>query len=591
MPTKTTKEMPVAMTFIQKTLVHICLIILVGCFVYSNTFHVPFVFDDESGIYKNITIRDAGYITKASLPEIVSSSRPVGQMTFTLNYALNGLDVFGYHIMNLLIHLGCGILVYRLVVLILKTRNFAQHFQKPDGRVINVPGVIALFAALLFVSHPIQTQAVTYIVQRFTSLCTFFYLMSFVLYVQSRLSASLNCRYTLYMISIIIAILAMKTKEIAFTLPLMVILCEFMFFRGEIRKRIIYLIPLTLTMIIIPLSLIIGIQGSPSAEIGGIIDGMTKGASLNSISQLDYLNTQFRVIVTYIRLLFLPVNQNLDYDYPIYETFFTFPVFSSFLLLLGIFVCGVYLLYRSYNSDDEGRSWMRMMSFGIFWFFVTISLESSIIPIADVINEHRLYLPSVGFFIFIMGGIMWIRGRSRNRLMMDRIILATLVLVVISLSGATYARNVVWQDEVKLWEDVVKKSPAKARAHYNMHESLGRAYLNQDRFADALEQFQAALKIKDDFADPHKRLGYTYLKLGNFNKALEEYQTAVKYEPNSFEIHFNLGNVYLNMTRVKEAIQEFQLAAKLDPYDAETCLKLKTMQSVNGGSMGTGKAR
>ena len=133
------------------------------------------------------------------------------------------------------------------------------------------------------------------------------------------------------------------------------------------------------------------------------------------VSRWDYLNTQFRVIVTYIRLLFFPVNQNLDYDYPIYRTFFTPPVFLSFLFLLGIFCWGIYLLYRSYKSDQANRFWYRLIAFGIFWFFVTLSVESSIIPIQDVIYEHRLYLPSVGFFMAIMSGIVFIYVRLANR--------------------------------------------------------------------------------------------------------------------------------------------------------------------------------
>lgn len=582
LPAGKTGNIPIAITFIQKPFTHVILIILLGLLVYSNTFQTPFVFDDEIGVSKNITIRDLGYITEAYGSGLISLTRPIGQMTFTLNYVLNGLDVAGYHILNLLIHLGCGLLVYRLLILILKTGELARYFQKPDSEVFRIPGLISLLAALLFVSHPIQTQAVTYIVQRFTSLATFFYLMSFVLYLESRFSASTKGRYAFYGLSLITAVLAMKTKEISFTLPLLIILVEFMFFRGEIRKRIIYLIPLTLTMIIIPLSLIAGMQGSSQTGIGRALDEMAKGASLSSISRSDYLFTQFRVIVTYIRLLFLPVQQNLDYDYPIYETFFTFPVFSSFLFLLSIFVWGVYLLYRSYSRDEERRGMLRLMSFGIFWFFITISMESSIIPIADVINEHRLYLPSVGFFIFIMSGIIWVAGRQQNRLINDKTILSVLVVVVIVLSGIAYARNVVWQDEVKLWEDVVKKSPAKPRAQYNLHESSGRYYLNQGRYMDALSEFQVVLKLKADFADPHKNLGYTYLKLRQFNKALEEYQTALKYEPNSYEIHFNLGNIYFSMARAKEAVQEYQLAVKLNPHDTEARRKLEALQSGYG---------
>jgi tetratricopeptide (TPR) repeat protein len=182
----------------------------------------------------------------------------------------------------------------------------------------------------------------------------------------------------------------------------------------------------------------------------------------------------------------------------------------------------------------------------------------------------------------VMAGVVWVRGRLGNRLVMDGAILGVLVLLVISLSVAAHARNLVWQDEVKLWEDVIKRSPTNARAQYNRHESLGRAYLSQNRFTDALQEFQSALKIKADFADPHKNLGYAYMKLRDFSKALEEYQTAIKYEPNSFESHYNLGNVYLNIARNEEAMKEYQLASKLDPSHADACRKLEYLRRVTG---------
>ncbi len=456
------KEVVWSAAFIQRPVIQVLMIVVIGFLVYSNTFRAPFVFDDESSIYKNIAIRDAGSFTKGAVPGILFNSRVVGQMSFALNYAVNGLNVVGYHIVNLLIHLGSALFVYWLVVLTFRTPYFSGYVQQPADGFFDSRRFVALFTALLFVSHPVQTQAVTYIVQRYASLATLFYLLSLVMYIKSRLSESPKTRYAFYALSFVAAVLSMKTKEISFTLPVMILLYEFMFFRGDIKKRLLYLVPLVLTMAIIPLSMV---WGRGSLTDTGVIDKVIEGASLNIISRGDYLNTQFRVIVTYVRLLFLPINQNLDYDYPIYSTFFNPQVFLSFLFLLTVFVWGIYLVYSSFRPDKGERYWFRLFSFGIFWFFITLSVESSVIPIADVIFEHRLYLPSAGFFLAVMSGVMWMRGRFGKMAMIRKAVLPVMVIVVMGLSVTAYARNMVWQDEVTLWEDVVKKSPKSYRAN------------------------------------------------------------------------------------------------------------------------------
>jgi tetratricopeptide (TPR) repeat protein len=566
--TRKTVKLTNAVAWIQNSSVHVLFIILIAFLVYSNSFESPFYFDDAPNIVKNISVKYS--LFRDEIGTLIAGSRTFGFLTFALNYKLHGLDVRGYHVVNLIIHLINSLLVYRLILLTFRTPYLSGYIQEAGNRSHNLPGIAALFTALLFVSHPIQTQAVTYIVQRFASLATLFYLLSLVLYIRFRSSETLKSKYAFYILSIVAAILAMKTKEIAFTLPVMIILYEFIFFRGEIKKRIIYLIPLVLTMIIIPLSLFTGIQGASSAESGGIIDEITKGASLNSISRWDYLETQFRVIVTYIRLLFLPVNQNLDYDYPLYKSFFNFPVFSSFLLLLAIFVWGVYLLYRSSNSDKEEKYLFRVMSFGIFWFFITLSVESSIIPIADVIYEHRLYLPSVGFFIFIMGGLIWIKDRWRNRLILDQPILIVLALIVIGSAVAAHARNTVWQDETKLWEDVVKKSPNKARGH----NSLGIIYQKQGYTDAALKEYTKALILNPKYAFAYSNMGSVYEKMNLTDQAIANYQRALKINDNLAEVHFNLGNVYYKLQRIDDAVGEYVKAVKIKPYYDEAYYNL-----------------
>ncbi|MEF9427495.1 MAG: hypothetical protein L0956_10155, partial [Candidatus Mariimomonas ferrooxydans] len=257
----------------QKPVVHMVLIIVLSLLAYSNTFQGSFSFDDGRFIVKNPVVKDLSYFTESSKLmghhiHYVLKNRFMGYFTFALNYKLHGLDVTGYHIFNLLIHIINALLVYLLVII-----SFKTHFLNKSP-IKGYSGYIALSAALLFACHPVQTQAVTYIYQRVTSLATLFYLLSLVMYIKARLSSTSASTLTCYAVSFISAVLAMRTKEIAFTLPVMITLYEFMFLRGKIKTRLLYLVPILLTMLIIPLTLIN--LDTPVGELIGDVSEATK---------------------------------------------------------------------------------------------------------------------------------------------------------------------------------------------------------------------------------------------------------------------------------------------------------------------------
>lgn len=523
----------------HKSLFHVAAIIFLVLLVYSNTLDAPFQFDDYDNIVHNPAIKDLRYFTGTRASGFQSfdalTSRFIGYLSFVLNYYLHGLDLTGYHIVNLVIHIINALLVYWLVILTFSTPYFAnrQNSAHQHGDHSLPANLMALFSALLFASHPIQTQAVTYIVQRFASLATLFYLLSLVSYIKWRISffQALNsgpgsrklkpASFLIYLASVLSAVLAMKTKEIAFTLPIIITLYEFMFFEGTIKKRVLWLTPLILTVLIIPLSLI-----SVDKPLGEIINDMSEGTRLQSpLSRWDYLFTQFRVIVTYIRLIFLPVNQNIDYDYPAYHSFFDAEVFLSFLFLLSVAGLAIFLLCRSRLAPSASR----LAAFGIFWFFITLSVESSVIPIADVIYEHRVYLPSIGFFTALISAIgtageKW--GSMAEYTV--KVAVSIMLTVVLALSATAYVRNDYWRDGIRLWIKAVEASPDKARSHFN----LGLAYLDKRRFDEAIKEFQIVLKQLPDFAKAHNNLGLIYIDQGRTDDAIKEFQAVLKINPN-----------------------------------------------------------
>lgn len=572
--------------FFRRPAVHILIIIAVGFLIYSNTFHVPFVYDDTSFIVENPAIKDFSYFKNPwevlTIPTVASNyrtqfiTRIFANFTFALNYAWHGLDVGGYHVFNLVVHLTNALLVYLLVLVTFRTPFFSSRFGPAGPDSAHYAGLIALFSALIFVSHPVQTQAVTYITQRFASLVTTFYLLSIILYVKSRLSASSGTRIFLYAAAVVSVICAMLTKENAFTLPFAIVLYEVMFLDGKPGKRILHLLPIIATMIIIPL---IVLKAHGMLDQMRAVDDELKIAGVPPRSRWDYLITQFRVLMTYTRLLVFPVNQNLDYDFPIFTSLLTPSVFISFLFLILMFSCSIYCFYLSKRSDMKDRHELRLVSYGMLWFFITLSIESSVIALDNVIYEHRIYLPSAMLIAAFTTFLFWSAERIKKRLpMMGKAVIPVLVLIVLVFSGATYARNRVWQNGISLWEDTVKKSPGKARAYYN----LGVFYSKNNRLEDAIGAYQAAIRIYPGFAAAHSDLGAIYGKQGRLEDAGKELKSALKINPDFAEAHINMAVLFEKQGRMQEAAEELKTALDIDPYNAFTHTNLGVIYAKQG---------
>ena len=221
----------------------------------------------------------------------------------------------------------------------------------------------------------------------------------------------------------------------------------------------------------------------------GLLALLENLTATNEISRHDYLVTQFRVIATYIRLLFIPVNQTVDHHYPVYRSILDAEVAASLALIVLLLAAAAYLCILS-----RGRApYLRLVSFGIFWFFITLSVESSFIPIIDVMFEHRLYLPSIGVILAVCAACLHALESMPLESHHDAQATAAglLVVLVVALSSATYARNRVWQNELTLWSDAIAKKPGNPRG-YNM---VGSYYRTHFRVFDAIPYFRKALEV------------------------------------------------------------------------------------------------
>jgi len=349
----------------------------------------------------------------------------------------------------------------------------------------------------------------------------------------------------------------MKSKETAFTLPLLIVLVEFLFFAGNRRRRTALLLPFLLTLVIIPLSML---KLGSAGELIGDVSAATRLET--DLTRGDYLLTEFTVITTYLRLLLLPMNQNLDYDYPVYRSLLVPEVAVSFLLLASIVAAALFLLRHERRRPSPGR----LVSFGILWFFVTLSVESSVIPIADVIFEHRLYLPSVGFFLSLTTALFWGAERLKSRwAFSERALVSFLAVAVVLCGGLGFRRNMIWQTETGIWEDVIQKSPEKARG-YN---GPGLAYLDKGQYEAAVRAFTTAVSIYPTYGSALNNLGSAWYHLGSLDRAVEAQTKAIGAQPNNAVFRDGRGVSLTAMGAYDRAVEDFTKAIALDPAYAK----------------------
>ncbi len=378
---KTEKEKAKKITLYDSTyfnLAAFCLIAVMVLIAYSNTFTASFHFDDGPAISENATIKRVSLDT---IRTIVLGARPVVYLSIMLNYQLSGLNVIGWHIFNIGIHIATSFLVYLFILRTLTMPALkAKYAEKAKW--------MALFGALLFGVHPIQTETVTYIISRSELLAAFFYLGAILLFI----SGSQTGKWRYYAAAFLSSVLAMGSKEWAVTLPAVIFLYDYLILsEGNIgtalsRWRAYILLVLSWGVLVRTVSLF-----SANSSVGFNIS--THSSSGTALTAWTYLLTSFNVVWTYVRLLFLPINQNIDYDYPIAKTLLEFPTLLSFMGHLAAAGGAFWLFWKKRRV---------LVPFGVAWFYITLSPVQSFVPLTDVIFEHRLYLPSIGFFLVLV---------------------------------------------------------------------------------------------------------------------------------------------------------------------------------------------
>jgi tetratricopeptide (TPR) repeat protein len=494
----------------------------------------PQKFDDAPNIQNNPHIR----LTKLTLEGIKragfesrSSSRPVANISFALNYYFHQYNVAGYHLVNILIHITTGILLYLFVKTTLNIPSVHSRY----GTYLWLP----FLTALLWAVHPINTQSVTYIVQRMNSMAAMFYVLSLFLYARARLAEKRKRKVVLFTGCIFAGVLALGSKQIAGTLPLFIVLYEWYFIQEMSRTWLRrHLFHLAIVLVVFGLMAIMYLGVDP-------LEWVLSRYEVKDFTLSQRLLTEFRVVVHYLSLLIFPhpSRLNLDYDFPLSNSLID-PITTLFSIIgiAGLLGFAIYLAKRE-----------RLLSFCILWFLGNLVIESSFIPLA-VIFEHRTYLPSVLLiFVFVVIGYRYMKP------MWLRLGVACVVILVFSLW--TYERNSVWSDDVGFFKDCVAKSPKKARPHL----SLGFALEQRGKLKEAMTHYSEALRLKPDYAEAHYNQAGVLMEQEKFKEAMSHYSEALRIKPDYAKAHYNLGVALSRLERFEEAARHFSEALRLNP--------------------------
>ena len=495
----------------------ILLVFFLTFIVYSNSLGGKFVSDDEYFVVKNVNIKSLrnapDFFLNRSAVAFADLSldvyRPVTTLSYALDYFFWKLNTFGYHIVNVLFHSSNAALLCVFLYAL-----FGDIW-------------IAVFASLFFALHPVQTEVVAWISGRSSVLCLFFYLSALLLYIRGRILPSL----ALFAVSLF-------AKEMAITLPILLVAYDLHFPKEEPSRRKIYgYIPY---FAIVAAFILVRALVLKRVSQCGWWGGNPYYTFLSmSVSFLDY-----------IKLLILPVKLCAFYITSVYTTVFHPKVLTG-ILLLAASLLSIPLVFK--------RS--KRISFFICWFFITILPVSNIVPLKALMAERFLYIPSIGFCVILAA----VLRRQKKAIAM-----AAAVSIVVIYSLLTMARNEDWRSPVLLAKSVIRVSPQNTWGY----SCLGSAYLGDENYKEAEKALKKAIALSQDYSSPKTALGFCYIKSGKYNEAISLLEESLKLDPRNLETMNLLGVCYGSVKKYDEAIKQFENSIAVDPTFVNAYLNL-----------------
>ena len=458
-------------------LIQVTLIIIMGFAVYSNSLKGEFIRDDINLVKYNTYIKDWSKVLNifmenagsGSLARVKSDAyRPLQMFTYMIDYSIWGLNVLGYHITNTLLHILVALLIYWLIYILYNNR------------------LLSFFTSIIFVVHPVNTEAVSYISGRGDPLSASFILLCIIFYIKYLHSESIG----LYLSILLSCILAILSKENALILPILLLLYHYAF-----KKRIKLKLFLP-TLSIIFIYILLRVTSLTSFYYG--LDAL-----------LHRVPGFFVAITQYSRILLFPINLHMEYGNKIFG-------FTEPKALFGLLIFLSLLIYAFTKRNSY-----KMFFFSVYWFFIAVLPTSSIYPVtAFYMAEHWLYLPSIGFFLILANGLSLLYKTPRTRF----VAAGLLVCSLFSYSYLTIRQNNYWREEISFYERTLKYAPFSA----NVYNDLGSAYLNRGNIEKAIDQFQKAIENDSNFAIAHFNLAISYFQQKKYDLAIKHCDRAIE---------------------------------------------------------------
>jgi protein O-mannosyl-transferase len=513
----------------------LALTILVAATVaaYANSLQGPFVFDDFPSIVGNPSIVRlfSPQVLLAPPDAVTVTGRPVVNLTLAINFAMGGLAVEGYHIVNLAIHVLAALALFGVVRRTLLLPKLSTAFAAASTG-------LALTVALLWALHPLQTESVTYIVQRTESLVGLFYLLTFYCYVRAATEARARAWSV---VAVAACVLGMASKEVMASAPLLVLLYDRIFitgsFKDSLRQRRGLWLGLAATWVLV---IVVFLASGSRGGSAGFGLGMGAWA---------YARTQFGCIVHYLRLAFWPNPLVLDYGNDVVRQAGQIVPYA-FLVFLLLATTAILLVRRP------------PLGFLGVWFFAILAPTSSIIPLAGQTQaEHRMYLPLVAVVVLVVLAIYRLAERAK----VVRPAMALVPVAALALGWGTFKRNQDYQSELALWDGSVRHGPPNYRALLNR----GNAFLAKGQNAEAIKDYDKSIALAPRYTKAYNGRGNALRGEGRFDEAIADYSKAIALSPDFAEAYNGRGSAFGALGQLDAAIKDFDKAIALVPDSEE----------------------
>lgn len=533
-----------------------------GLYVWTADF--PMVFDDivylhgSPGLERDAPhafspearafVEEHGYEPDLAVNRLM---RPLAYKTFQFNHQMDGFNPRWYRLLNVVVHFGTAWLLAALMLVL--GRKLASQGRL---RAESVP-FIAAVAAILFAIHPLATESVTYVIQRFTSMGTLFLLLALVLYFVSFEPSKRLWRIMLRSSAVIALLAGHLTKENTAAAPLLAVVIDAFVLQMGVVAALRRAWPLLLCLPLVPAMVY---QSATALNGGGSLVGALNLTNCvdKPIAHLSYIFTETVVVVRYLGLLLWPAGQNLLPEQESFHSLAAGPVIASTALLAALFAFAMWL-WKRHGSRDARAS---LVGAGVLWFFATISITSGLVPLPDFMAEHRTYLPSIGFFVLAACALDWARRDGPAKL--RPAVPALCAVIMVSLCTATCLRNTIWGDTRTLWADTVAKSPRSFKAWNN----LGAAHMDHGELKKAEECFRRCLEVQPLYLHCMLNLSQCLMALNRWDECHEVTSTLMKLWPDQGQkvnVMFAQGVSLAGKGRIQEGVMILEAVLKKDP--------------------------